>query len=109
MRNAVGAQLSVKAHRLLDKRGVTAAFARGEVLVLVGSTYELVKDPGIHVRLAFLHDGDGRLCVGYASDDGGDWHAVEAEPFSMRALGYYERRVKRLGAFVEPDSRGAHR
>jgi hypothetical protein len=109
MRHAVDAQLSVKAHRLLDKRGVTAALARGEVLVLAGPTYELVKDPGIHVRLAFLHDGEGRLCVGYASDDGGEWQAVDAEPFSMRALGYYERRVKRLGAYVEPERRGTHR
>lgn len=109
MRAAVGAALSVKSQRLLDRLGVTAALARGEALVLAGPTYELVKDPGIHVRLAFLHDGDGRLCVGYASDDGGDWHAVESEPFSMRALGYYERRVKRRGSFVVADSRGGRR
>ena len=98
---------SVKAQRLLDKLGVPAAFARGETLVLVGPTYELVKDPGIHVRLAFLRDDEGRLCVGYASDDGGAWQPVESEPFSMRALGYYERRVKRIGDFVE--SAGAAR
>ena len=101
--------LSVKSQRLLDKLGVPAAFARGETLVLAGPTYELVKHPGIYVRLAFVHDGDGRLCVGYASDDGGEWHTVEAEPFSMRALGYYERRVKRIGVFFGSDSRGAHR
>ena len=101
--------LSVKSQRLLDKLGVPAAFARGEALVLAGPTYELVKDPGIHVCLAFLHDGEGRLCVGYANDDGGQWRAVESEPFSMRALGYYERRVKRIGAFVEPARRGTRR
>ena len=99
--------LSVKSQRLLDKLGVPAAFARGEALVLAGPAYELVKDPGIHVRLAFLRNGD-QLCVGYASNDGGDWQAVESEPFSMRALGYYERRLKRIGAFIEAD-RHRHR
>jgi len=93
--------LSVKSQRLLDKLGVTAALARGETLVLAGPTYELIKDPGIHVRLAFARDADGRLSVGYATDDTGAWSSVESEPFSLRALGYYERRLKRIGAFVE--------
>jgi hypothetical protein len=101
--------LSVKSRRLLDKLGVPAAFARGETLVLVGPTYELMKDPSTHVRLAFVHDGDGRLCVGYASNDGGDWQPVESEPFSMRTLGYYQRRLKRIGAFFELASRDVHR
>jgi len=101
--------LSVKAQRLLKRLGVPDAFAHGETLVLVGPTYELLKDPGIHVRLAFLHDDDNRLCVGYASDDGGNWEPVESEPFSMRALGYYERRLKRIGEFVPPAERRAHR
>ncbi len=100
---------SVKAQRFLDKLGVPAAFARGETLVLAGPLYELVKDPGIHVRLAFLRDDEGRLCVGYASDDGGDWRAVDSEPLSMRALGYYERRLKRIAAFVESSGRHARR
>lgn len=101
--------LSVKSQRLLDKLGVTTALARGETLVLAGPTYELVKDPGIHVRLAFARDGDGRLSVGYASDDTGEWCSVESEPFSLRALGYYERRLKRIGEFVEPARRGGQR
>jgi hypothetical protein len=101
--------LSVKSQRLLDKLGVPAALARGETLVLTGPTYELVKDPGIHVRLAFLRDEEHRLCVGYATNDSGEWEAVESEPFSMRALGYYERRLKRIGAFVKPDNGGARR
>jgi hypothetical protein len=92
--------LSVKSERILKQLGVAKAFARGATLVLVGPTYELRKDPGTCVRLAFLHDGEGRLCVGYASNDGGEWQAIESEPFSMRALGYYERRLKRLGEFV---------
>ena len=100
---------SVKAQRLLEKLGVPKALARGETLVLVGPTYELVKDPGIHARLAFLRDDEGRLCVGYASDDSGAWEPVESEPFSMRALGYYERRITRIGAFVPPDDRRARR
>jgi hypothetical protein len=93
--------LSVKAQRLLKRLGVLAAFERGEDLVLVGPTYELRKDPHIRIRLAFLRDDEQRLCIGYASDDGGAWQPVESEPFSMRALGYYERRLKRIGDFVE--------
>src|SRR5512147_1942237 len=92
--------LSIKSERILRELGVAKAFERGETLVLVGPTYELRKNPGIHVRLAFLHDDEGRLCVGYASDDGGNWQPVESEPFSRRAHGYYERRLKRIGDFV---------
>jgi hypothetical protein len=96
--------LSVKSQRMLKALGVPGAFERGEQLVLVGRTYELRKDPGIKVRLAFLHDADARLCVGYAEDRNG-WHAVEFEPFSLRALGYYQRRVKRIGDVVEENLR----
>lgn len=89
--------LSAKSERILQQLGVAKAFERGETLVLVGPTYELRKDPGVRVRLAFLRDAEGRMCVGYASDDGGEWQAVESEPFSLRALGYYQRRLKRIG------------
>jgi hypothetical protein len=92
--------LSSKSERILKELGVTRAFERGETVVLVGPTYELRKAPGTRARLAFLHDEDGRLCVGYASDSGGTWQPVESEPFSRRALGYYERRLKRIGDFV---------
>ena len=92
--------LSTKSARILKELGVAKAFERGDKLVLVGPTYELRKEPGIRVRLAFLHDDEGRLCFGYASDDGGDWQPVDSEPFSRRALGYYERRLKRIGEFV---------
>lgn len=102
--------LSVKSERILKQLGVTKAFEQGETLVLVGPTYELRKDPGIKVRLAFLHDDEGRLCVGHATDDGGEWQAVESEPFSLRALGYYERRLRRVGEFVRGGVlRGRHR
>ena len=92
--------LSAKSERLLKQLGVLDAFAKGETLALVGPTYALRKDPDVKVRLAFLHDDEHRLCVGYARADGGVWAAVESEPFSMRALGYYERRLKRIGDFV---------
>jgi hypothetical protein len=97
--------LSVKSDRVLQRLGVSAALARGDRQVLVGPTYELRKDPGIHVRLVFVRDEDGRLCVGYASDDSGAWEPVETEPYSMRALGYYERRLRRVGDFVQDQHR----
>jgi hypothetical protein len=100
--------VSVKSQRILRDLGVPRAFERGEQLVLVGPTYELRKDPGIKVRLAFLHDTDGKLCVGYADDSDG-WQAVEFEPFSLRALGYYERRLKRIGDFVANEPRRPRR
>ena len=62
---------------------------------------EYLFEPG-----AFLRDEHASLCVGYASDDSGEWATVEAEPFSMRALGYYERRLKRIGEPV--DTRPRH-
>ena len=95
--------LTTKSERILKQLGVAKAFERGDTLVLAGPTYELRKDPGIKVRLAFLHDDEGRLCVGYASDDGGEWQPVETEPFSLRGLGYYQRRLKRIGEFVADD------
>lgn len=90
---------SIKAERALQRLGVMRAFERGEQLVLVGPTYELRKDPGIKIRMVFLRDHAGQLCVGYADDDDG-WRAVEFEPFSLRALGYYQRRLKRIGDFI---------
>ncbi len=92
---------SVKSQRLLERLGVFAAFERGEALALIGPTYELRKDPGIHVRLVFVRDdADAQLRVGYASDATGTWQPAEVEPFSARALGYYQRRLKRIGDWV---------
>ncbi len=88
---------SVKARRLLRQLGVEAALARGESLVMTGPTYELRKEPGVHGRLAFVRDEDGRLCVGWASDAAGAFALVEAEPFSLRTLGYYQRHLRRTG------------
>ena len=91
---------SVKSQRLLKQLGVLAAFAGGEELVLVGPSYELRKEPGIRVRLAFLYDDEQRLCVGCARADGAEWHVTESEPFSARALGYYQRHLKRTGDVI---------
>ena len=93
-------QDSVKSQRLLQRLGVPAALERGETLVLVGPIYELRKQPAHFVQLAFVRDEEARLCVGYATRDGDTWELTEAEPFTMRALGYYERRLKRIGDFV---------
>jgi hypothetical protein len=90
-------RLSVKAQRVLTQLGVLDALRRGESLVLAGCTYARRKQPEGRVRLAFQRDDEGRLCVGYASDESGSWQSVDAEPFSMRALGYYRRWLKRVG------------
>jgi len=97
---------SVKGERLLASLGVQAALDQGDELVFSGPTYELRKEPGVHVRLVFLRD-EGRIAVGYARCDGKDWSPVEHEPFSMRALGYYERRLKRIGDRVDARVRQA--
>ncbi len=92
--------LTVKSQRLLEQLGVAKAFQQGGKRVLTGPVYELRKDPGIQVRLLFEKE-DEALNLGYAAWDGAQWEVVESEPFSFRALGYYERRLKRLGDFVE--------
>jgi len=91
---------SIKSQRRLEKLGVPAAFMRGESLVLVGPTYEHRREPGTLIRLAFAHDEEQRICVGYARHTDHGWEIVEVEPFSQRALGYYQRRLKRVGERV---------
>ena len=88
---------SSKSQRLLKQLGVIDTLARGHPIALVGTVYELRKEATTHVRVVFLYDEEKRLCVGYASNATGRWEPVEFEPFSMRALGYYERRLKRIG------------
>jgi len=92
--------LTVKCQRLLEQLGVTAAIGRGARRVTAGPTYELRKEPGIQARLVFEKEGS-ELRIGYATLDGPEWQVIELEPFSFRALGYYERRLKRIGDFVE--------
>ena len=96
---------SVKGERILDELGVRAALAEGDTLVLRGAEYELRKQPTVRVQLAFLLDDERRISVGYARSEDGDWEVVEYEPFSMRALGYYQRRLKRIGDRIDPEER----
>ncbi len=92
--------LSTKSLRLLEKLGVTSALARGESPVCAGPVYESRRQPGCYLRLAFDRDDENRVQVGYARFADPDWEIVELEPFSQRALGYYERRLKRLGNYA---------
>jgi hypothetical protein len=94
-------QHSVKSERLLKQLGVLEAIDGGHRFVVVGPTYELRDDPGIRARMAFLRDDEGRLCVGYATRDAEEWEVAAHEPYSLRAFGYYERRLKRIGDFVQ--------
>jgi hypothetical protein len=94
-RGAAGANRSVKTSRLLKNLGVEAELDAGISLATVEPTFLL--DDGRSARLAFERDSDGRLCVGYAVDTAAGWEMQEAEPFSIRTLGYYRRRLKRIG------------
>ena len=92
---ADGSLLSIKSRRWLRQERIEESLAAGDTVVTVGHNYRL-RD-GQVARLAFIRDAEGRICVGYAVDEG-DWVMVEDEPFSQRALGYYQRWLKRHGA-----------
>jgi hypothetical protein len=96
--------LSVKSERLLDELGVRRAFEGGAALVPVGPTYRLADDR--RARLAFSRDEEGRVCVGYAVAAGPGWAQAEAEVYSARALGYYQRRLRRIGQAEDPGRAG---
>jgi hypothetical protein len=96
---------SVKSDRLLAKLGVLKALGRGEDPTLVGPAYELRREPEVQVCLVFHYDDEKRLCVGYAKKVESEWLTVESEPYTMRALGYYERRLKRIGNYLGPTPR----
>ena len=94
--------LSAKASQALRRLGVLAALEHAPDGALFGPVYDLRAAPGVRARLMFRRDADGVLEVGYATTDGdGPWQAADLEPFSLRALGYYERRLKRIGVFCE--------
>jgi hypothetical protein len=93
-------QVSIKSDKLLQKLGVVQAFAHGDAIAHVGPVYELRKQPGSYVQLIFTHDDEKRICVGYAQHEGESWNIAECEPYSMRSLGYWERRLKRIGQYV---------
>jgi hypothetical protein len=86
---------SVKSARVLESWGVERTLDAGARIAPVGSLYLL--GDGRPARLAFARDEEGRLCVGYAVESAGRWEWEEGEPFSARSLGYYQRRLKRIG------------
>lgn len=96
---------SVRGERLLADFAVAKALDEGESPALRGPVYELRKQPGILVQLAFVRDDEGRIAVGYARREGDEWSVVEHEPYSLRAIGYYQRRLKRLGDRVDAKDR----
>jgi hypothetical protein len=96
---------SLKSDRLLDQLGVWKRLQRGEKLVVVGPTYELFTAEDSTAALAFTCEGES-LYVGYAVVREGRWEAAELEPYSLRALGYWQRWLKRHGvARHEPTPR----
>ncbi|MBI4518056.1 MAG: hypothetical protein HY699_19810 [Deltaproteobacteria bacterium] len=101
-RSGGGSPLSLKLQRQLHAWRVEQALAAGESVVVVEKTYRL-RD-GQLATLAFDRDDEGRLCVGYAVDEGG-WVMVESEPVSVRTLGYYQRWLKRHREWEERPER----
>lgn len=83
---------------------MTKAFEEGATVVAVGPAYRF-SDGGL-VRLAFSRDEAGRLCVGCAIDEGTGWVIEEAEPYSARTLGYYQRHLRRKGIREWPGEDG---
>jgi hypothetical protein len=90
-----GPTRSVKTDRLLARLGVEKELDSGKRLVALEPTFLLSDERS--ARLAFERDEEGQLCVGYAIDCDGQWEMQEAERFSIRTLGYYQRRLKRIG------------
>lgn len=91
---------SVKTDRLLARLGVEEELDDGQPLVTVDPTYVL--SDGRLARLAFERDEEAQLCVGYAIGTEDNWVMEEAERFSIRTLGYYQRRLKRIGERERP-------
>ncbi len=52
---------------------------------------------GGRARLAFSRGSESELCVGLALERSGRWEVEEAEPYSARSLGYYQRWLRRHG------------
>ncbi len=91
---------SVKRDRLLEELGVVRLLDDGDPFVLIGPTYEERDDPNVHMRIAFVRDEERRICVGYASNQSGEWAVEETEVFTRRAYEYWQRRLKRIGDYV---------
>ena len=92
--------LSAKSRRVIEQWGVERALAQGATVVPVGWVYRL--PDGSAARLVFLRDETKRLCVGYAIEHDGQWVVQQADPYAARTLGYYRRRLKRIGEGEAP-------
>jgi hypothetical protein len=88
-------ELSVKSLRLLEAWGVERAMANGAAVVPVGRAYYLAD--GRAAWLAFTRDEEGRMCVGYAARNEDEWEVIDIRPYSARTLGYFRRRLRRVG------------
>lgn len=89
---------SVRADRFLRELGVSRALERGDRYFLVGPLYVLRADAETEIRLIFRGRSPRTVEIGYASRQaGGRWIIAECEPYTMRSLGYYQRRLKRIG------------
>jgi hypothetical protein len=88
-------ELSVKSLRVLEAWGIERAMANGAVVVPVGPAYCL--SDGRAASLAFTRDEEGRMCVGYATREGEEWKVIDLRPYSARTLGYFRRRLRRVG------------
>lgn len=95
---------SVKSDRYLRAVRVRERLAAGESVVVTGPRYALQHTTGDVAALAFVLQGD-TLCVGYAVQGTGGWQVIDCEPYSMRALGYWQRWLKRHGVPVSKPPR----
>jgi hypothetical protein len=93
-------KFSVKSDRTLQQLGVLPRLRAGERVVPVGKTFALRGREGEFASLVFAFDGD-TLAVGYATRHGESWTVEELEPYSLRALGYWQRWLKRHGEPVD--------
>ena len=101
-RNQKKTDLSIHAQRMLRDWEVEKKLKEHpEEPVTLEPDYRL--KTGEIARISFRRDAEGRICVGYALERGGDWVVDDDEPFSLRSLGYYQRRLKRHGRRVWPD------
>ncbi len=91
--------VGAKSEKFLRKWQVAKRWDRGEDPVVVGPIYRLAVTPPEYAAMAFRLE-DNQWWVGFARGRPGMWVFEDGEPFSLRSLGYYERWLKRHGAFA---------
>ena len=93
-RRRKGVGLSLKSRRFLERWNVENSLTAGLPVLAVGATYYAADSV---LKLAFIRDEEGRICVGLAEDRGGTWEILDCRPYSARTLAYAQRRLKRVG------------